>query len=245
MSLTGRPKLQTLIPAKKVIVLAPHMDDEIIGCGGTIHKYAKNNIPVSVVYTTLSNKDLFNKIPAIELNKIRIEEAKRSSRILGIQNTYHLNNNDSSDEQWHDDSSELLSILNSEKPDLVLLPFYTDSHNDHIKTNYLFKNCVLKGFSSNVAAYEVWSPMIMPSVIINITQEMDNKLLAINEHKSQLKYLQYDKMCIGLNQYRSAFIPFPGLNFAEAFYCDTAESYIKKFDFAKEKAPYIPSFIFN
>ncbi|NOU19323.1 MAG: hypothetical protein HOO91_17335 [Bacteroidales bacterium] len=235
MNLAGRPNLQTLIPAKRVLVLAPHMDDEIIGCGGTIYKYAKNNIPVSVVYTTLSNKDLFNRIPASELNKIRVEEAKRSSKILGIQNSYYLNNDDSSDEQWHYDTSDILSILNSEKPDLVLLPFYSDSHNDHIKTNYLFKNCVLNGFSSNVAAYEVWSPMIMPSIIINITQEMELKLMAIREHKSQLKYLNYDRMCIGLNQYRSVFYPFPGINFAEAFYCDTAESYVNKFDFAKEK----------
>lgn len=239
MNLAGRPNLQTIIPAKRVLVLAPHMDDEIIGCGGTIYKYAKNNIPVSVVYTTLSNKDLFNRIPANELNKIRVEEAKRSSKILGIQNSYYLNNDDSSDEQWHYDTNDILSILNSEKPDLVLLPFYSDSHNDHIKTNYLFKNCVLNGFSSNVAAYEVWSPMIMPSTIINITQEMEFKLMAIREHKSQLKYLNYDRMCIGLNQYRSVFYPFPGINFAEAFYIDTAESYVNKFDFAKEEAHFI------
>lgn len=234
MSLIGRPKLQKLIPAKKVLVLAPHMDDEIIGCGGIIRKYSKANIPVSVVYTTLGNKDVFNRIPADELHKIRVEESRRSSKILGIQNSFYLSNNDSSDDQWHFNVSELLAILNSENPDLVLLPFYTDSHNDHLKTNYLFKNCVLNGFSSDVAAYEVWSPMIMPSVIINITEEMECKLMAIREHKSQLKYIRYDRMCIGLNQYRSAFFPFPGVDFAEAFYYDTAELYVKKFDYERE-----------
>ena len=37
---------------KNILVLAPHMDDEIIGCGGVICKHIQNGDSVAVVYFT-------------------------------------------------------------------------------------------------------------------------------------------------------------------------------------------------
>jgi N-acetylglucosamine malate deacetylase 1 len=219
------PSIRPVIPAKKVLVLAPHMDDEIIGCGGTLIKYAKEGIPVSVVYITKGNKDIFNKKSPDELYKIRVDEAEKSAKIVGITNLFYLNNDDGSDENWQDDPTGLTNILERLRPDLIFLPYYADSHIDHVKTNVLLYRCMSEGFHANIAGYEVWSPIFWPTDIINISQEMDSKLTAIREHKSQLSYLRYDTMCQGINQYRSAFFPFPGLKYAEAFFCKPMDGY--------------------
>src|SRR5690348_6988030 len=46
------PTLDWEPEAGKVVVLAPHMDDEIIGCGGTIARHAAAGASVTVVYLT-------------------------------------------------------------------------------------------------------------------------------------------------------------------------------------------------
>jgi GlcNAc-PI de-N-acetylase len=37
---------------KKIVVLAPHMDDEVIGCGGTLYKHIQRGATVTVIYLT-------------------------------------------------------------------------------------------------------------------------------------------------------------------------------------------------
>jgi hypothetical protein len=54
---------------------------------------------------------------------------------------------------------------------------------------------------------------------------MYNKLNAIKEHHSQIKYLDYEKMCMGMNQYRAAFYPFPNMDYAEAYYYSSSLNY--------------------
>jgi LmbE family N-acetylglucosaminyl deacetylase len=219
------PGLKNYIPANKVLVLAPHMDDEIIGCGGSILKYCRENIHVSVVYTTLGNKDIYKKMSPKAMHETRKKEAEKSADFLGIKNLYFLDNDDSSDKNWQENSEELFSLLNELNPDLVYLPNYADSHPDHVKTNILFRNCCLNGYTCKIAAYEVWSLIFWPNILVNITNEMKTKLSALKEHKSQMKYLKYDKMCIGMNQYRAVFYPFPGIEYAEAFFHCTSQSY--------------------
>lgn len=41
---------------KNILVLAPHMDDEIIGSGGVICKHIQNGDSVAVVYFTCGDK---------------------------------------------------------------------------------------------------------------------------------------------------------------------------------------------
>ena len=40
------------LPSGKILVLAPHADDEVIGCGGTIAGHIQKNNPVKVVILT-------------------------------------------------------------------------------------------------------------------------------------------------------------------------------------------------
>jgi len=80
------PKLIDKPAGKNILVLAPHPDDEVIGCGGTLYKHFLAGAEITVVYMTDGRKGdplLFNqKIPAKEKNKIERELINKEGRRL-------------------------------------------------------------------------------------------------------------------------------------------------------------------
>ena len=64
----------------KVLVFAPHNDDEVLGVGGTIYKYAKAGHSVTVCEVTSGPK-----------YKMMEEEARKAHKILGVEHTIFLN----------------------------------------------------------------------------------------------------------------------------------------------------------
>jgi len=87
---------------KKILVIAAHPDDEILGCGATISKYIKNGDEVYVCIVCEGSSGRFKdkyyltseeKIEGI-INKdinIREESAKKASKSLGVKEIYFLN----------------------------------------------------------------------------------------------------------------------------------------------------------
>ena len=64
---------------KRVIIFAPHQDDEILGCAGTIDLLNKSNIEIFIVFAT--NGDFYGKASA----EIRLQESTTALNALGIQ----------------------------------------------------------------------------------------------------------------------------------------------------------------
>lgn len=60
----------------KVLVIATHIDDEVLGCGGTIKKHTKAGDEVSVVFISSQSSKRFN----VELINTRKSHAKKSSK---------------------------------------------------------------------------------------------------------------------------------------------------------------------
>ena len=58
---------------KKILILSPHADDEILGCGGYISKYSKKNYNISVLILTNASKGAPELYSDIDIKKIRNE----------------------------------------------------------------------------------------------------------------------------------------------------------------------------
>lgn len=229
------PRLGHLPEGKKILVLAPHTDDEVIGCGGTLHKHFLAGAEITVVYMTDGRKGdplLFNqKIPAKEKNKIerelikqRREEAYRAARIIGIRHLIFLDHPDTELRLNKETIFEMFNILRNTKPDLVYLPFLTDRHQDHIETNKIFIAAIKKGtFNFKCLGYEVWNPLY-PNYMVEIKDTINIKIKALREYKSQLMHNNYVKAILGLNRYRSIF-HLGGNSYVEAFFLATLEQY--------------------
>ena len=74
---------------KKVLILSPHADDEILGCGGFISKFSKLNYQISVLILTNANKGAPEMYSPKEIEKIR--EEKNANRIIGTKKLFFEN----------------------------------------------------------------------------------------------------------------------------------------------------------
>ena len=72
---------------KKVLILSPHADDEILGCGGFISKYSKLNYFINVLILTNANKGAPDIFSSKEIVKIR-KEATIANNLIGTKKLF-------------------------------------------------------------------------------------------------------------------------------------------------------------
>lgn len=207
------PKVDGL-KEKRVLVLSPHPDDDIIGCGGTLYRYHQMGAEIAVIYMTDGRKGN-NRYAEDELVFIRQEEAKRAAKIIGIDRPIFLDNRDSELTPSRKTITELSAILSDYKPAAVFLPFFMDNHPDHIATSQIFFSAARTLTSSMCYSYGIWTPLPTSNIVSDITACLEKKILALNEHKSQLELIDLVEAAKGLSRYYS--ILNGGNGYAELF----------------------------
>jgi LmbE family N-acetylglucosaminyl deacetylase len=195
-----------------VLVLAPHPDDETIGCGGTLCIHAAKGDHVGVVFLTSGELGL-KHLAREEAWKIREAEARSAAKILGVRELTFLR---CRDWELNDDLPQALErlgpILERERPHVIYLPHPQEWHPDHKAAACIAKE--LK-FGAELRAYEVWTPMQEYDDVIDISSVWDRKISALRCHVSQLATWPYERAIQGLNQYRGAMAG--RCDFAEVF----------------------------
>ena len=195
-----------------VLVLAPHPDDEAIGCGGALCLHADTGDRITVVFLTSGELGL-KDLPQDQAWKIREAEARAAGKILGVQELVFLHYPDS---QLADGSakvvSELIPVLQGAKPELVYMPHAHEWHPDHKATVAIARQLKL---SAEFRAYEIWTPLQQVDEALDITAVWERKVAAVRAHASQVTQWPYERAVAGLNQYRSAMSGKMG--YAEAF----------------------------
>ena len=215
--------------AGTVLILAPHMDDETIGCGGAILAHVAEGARVEVMYVT-DGAEGFERSEQAGTSKeqrcaIRRQESERACALLGVSNSHYMNLPDGRSQPTATAVAELVSLMDKLRPDVVYLPFFTDTHHDHRITNELYCQAIKSGASSAhiLCCYEVWTP-IYPNCIVDISAHMGTKMAALECYDSQLQMNNYLSSVKGLNAYRSIVNRSQG--YAEAFYLTKPEDYM-------------------
>ena len=209
----------------KVLVLSPHPDDDVFGCGGALLRHVEMGHHIQIVYLCKGEKGVAG-MNAAEATSLRKKEATEGARILGINqdSLIFLNNPDNELSANQKNVAILKEIICDFSPNLIYLPSFLDNHTDHINTNKILQLVKPKNF--DICAYEVWTPLI-PNRLIDISSNMEVKIQAMKAHQSQLKELNYLDGIIGLNQYRGCLYPKRKIKFAEAFVFANGEEYFK------------------
>ncbi|MCG8502690.1 MAG: PIG-L family deacetylase [Firmicutes bacterium] len=213
-----------------ILVLSPHFDDDIIGCGGTLLKYQKQGEDIHIVYITDGKKGKPEAISNKTISRIRYDEAKEATGVLGIplENTYCLNIPDGCVDS-HSTNIKLEEIIKIINPVLVFTPYILDIHHDHRGTNTIFANllkfnhCESLGIK-DIIMYEVWTPLLQ-NLCINITEQFRVKIKALEKHQTQLKIMNYVGMVTSLNAYRASFFNNKMYKYVEAFYHCSVQEY--------------------
>jgi LmbE family N-acetylglucosaminyl deacetylase len=212
-----------------ILVLSPHMDDDVFGCGGTLAQSVHCGSNVVVAYMTDGSKGFAQELsPALaaserqtlqhQLTMTRKAEAQCAADLLGWRELVFLDLPDGALAVTPEAVERLSAVLHRVSPDVVYLPFLTDTHADHWMTNCLFIEAaqhVTLPATLTCWGYEVWAPVVA-NTIVDITETMALKQQAMQVFVSQIGHYDYPQAIVGLNQYRS--IQHQRGRFAEAFY---------------------------
>lgn len=167
----------------KCLVIAPHPDDESIGCGGTMAFYPKNFNVICLTHGDDERRQEFENA----MNYLNVEH-----KILNFKDK-HISEN-----------YEEFSKIDFNGFNYIFIPYIYDQHNDH-KAISLHLNRYLKEkkvTDLKIVFYEVWSTMNMPNYFVDISTVIEKKKNAINYHQSQINEKDYTSKILGLNQYR-------------------------------------------
>lgn len=234
------PELLRAPPAGRVLVLAPHPDDETMGAGGVLTMHAAQGDAITALFVCNGIQgDPEGWYPRDEIVEIRRREAAAAARVIGIGDLQFLDYPDSlTDDDMHsvfeglprdpDDArralasgfaDKLAGMLDQGPFDIVYYPWDGELNGDH----WLIGQAVswLRSHRPELDAriswmgYEVWSACI-PETVIDISDVMANKLRAISEYPSQELYVDYTHAARGLGAYRSLLLE-SGATFGEAF----------------------------
>ena len=181
----------------KVLVFAPHPDDEVLGCGGIINKYSKKGDDVYVCVVTKVCPPIFDE----KTLKISRQENKKASSILGVKETIYLDFPAAMLEKANrfELNNKILSVINKIKPDEVYIPHRGDMQLDHkltvdacmVALRPKYKHKVLRIYAYETLSETGWDipskdNAFVPNVYEDITYSMDKKISAMKAYKTQL-----------------------------------------------------------
>jgi LmbE family N-acetylglucosaminyl deacetylase len=196
-----------------VVVIAPHPDDESIGCGGALCRHADAGDRVTALFLTSGELGLKHLAREAAWHT-REDEAKAAARILGITELHFLRQPDwMLAEAVSSAATAVAEVLTRERPQLIYVPHPREWHPDHKAAGDILKQslgmCALS--VPEIRGYEVWTPLSEYSVVVDISAVMPRKLEAIRCHASQLADFDYAHAAQSLNAFRgvlAARVPF-------------------------------------
>lgn len=223
-----RISVLSLVKADRVLVLAPHVDDDVMAAGGLIKMLSAEGTKITAIYFSdgaLGNK---KRQPSAGLIEDREQEAREAGRILGIGEQRFLRLSDGQIKP----NIELAKIIRREIEfgdfDLILSPSFDDPHPEHHAVAEILHQS-LKNFDGhlNIWLYETWATGRINRIVV-VDDFIDDKISALNCHKSQVKFKPYEESVLALNQYR-AYSTASG-KYAEGYYSTGVRNYQRLFE---------------
>jgi LmbE family N-acetylglucosaminyl deacetylase len=183
---------------KNILVVAPHPDDEILGCGGTIARHVKHGDRVHLVVVTRGMPEVFSPDSVVRVRR----ELSAAQQLLGISSVKFLDFPAPSLDTvpGYLLSSAILSVLREVQPDIVYFPHHGDIHGDHRAASLATMVAARPNGNTHVPrllTYETlseseWgnpnsSDAFLPTVFVDISEYLQDKLKAMQCYESQLR----------------------------------------------------------
>lgn len=165
-------------PAKeKILVVAAHPDDEVLGLGGTIAKHAAAGAEIAVLIVTDGSSFQYRKSP--ELSKIieaKRQETANCARVLGVKQVFYGNLPDMKlDVTPHTEINQVIeNCVQTFAPSIVFTHFSADVNKDHqrvyestlVACRPTSEQCVKKLFSYSVPSSTEWNAQTSASAFL-------------------------------------------------------------------------------
>jgi LmbE family N-acetylglucosaminyl deacetylase len=209
------PKVLALPENGRVLVFAPHQDDETIGCGGTLALLRQRGCEIKVVFVTDGGGA--GSLPEGTV-AVRKKEAIAALAVLGIGDIVFLDEPDGHFRNTPEFERKIMAMLDRFQPDWLFMPSVLDYHRDHVAAGQAICAC-WRSWQGTARAffYEIWSPL--PATwIVDISSVAELKRSALSRYELPLAHCDYLSASMGLAAYRGLYLAGNGRSgFAEAF----------------------------
>lgn len=226
----------------KLLVIAPHPDDEVIGCAGLIHHVKAHGGKVFVLYMTVGTAKDFTNGGSTSHARGRKAEIKRVAKFLSIDDwrivftgdKHHLQLDQIPQKKLiHEIERGKRLSLETLRPDILALPPVTDYNQDHRATAQAALTACRPAPAADkfvpplILSYEspmsAWSPQrieFQPNFFVKLTPAyMRAKAQSMELYKSQTRgagHPRNNETLTALARVRGSLI---GEHYAEAYYC--------------------------
>ena len=212
-----------------ILVVAPHPDDEVLGCGGTIAKYADNGDDVYVAIVTKGEEPLFKVEQVVDVRN----ECLKADKFLGVKETIFMDFPASMIENVprYKFNEAFIQLIQRIRPDIVYIPHRGDMQLDHkmvvdaamVALRPKYHHVVKKIYAYETLSETGWDiPNVtnefIPNAYNDISKFMHKKIEAMQMFKTQLSAYpaaRSSRAVEALAMYRGATV---NMNAAEAFY---------------------------
>jgi LmbE family N-acetylglucosaminyl deacetylase len=184
----------------RALVLVPHVDDEIMGCGGTMCRIGKRGAHMKVVYMTGSahEHNMGCDRHLVRMDKCETDVALRALRCFDSE----LLNPELKGVRCDDASyKKVASLINDYEPDVLFVPCFDESRSDYLRTAAIAARA-LEHYPYNVECYcYSFDGVHGPNALVDITLTINDKIEAMKERRSQHKMIDDEENIRALHQY--------------------------------------------
>ena len=188
----------------RILVVAPHADDEVLGVGGTMARLSSEGHEVIVAVLTGHGTEGPHPLwPREGWDEVR-NEARQAHEILGVKETLfeELPAVLVPDQPLWKLNKITLDILNDVRPDVLFIPFPFDLHRDHRELAYSFsvgwrpsndagrniqRVCAYETVSETHWGFPYLEQSFVPNEWVNIDRHLEKKVDALRCYQSQIR----------------------------------------------------------
>lgn len=213
----------TNIAGHRVVVLAPHPDDEVFGCGGAIMRHVAAGDALLVIVVSDGEYRAEPEQMAAYANTRR-EESRQAALKLGYGCPTFWGFPDRGIEYGEQLLHHIEGAVNDFNADLVYAPSIFEMHPDHRALGMAAVEAVRRHSGElRIALYEVGVPMLRPNTLLDISDIAQRKQEAMACFASQLLEQAYDEHIAALNRFRTYTLG-QQISAAEAFLVTTGSA---------------------
>lgn len=218
---------------KRILIVAAHPDDEVLGCGGTVARLSKEG---HTIYTLILGEGITSRDNNIRNIKKRENEiinlknyAEKANELLGVKKLFFHNFPDNRFDTvpFLDLVKVIEKIKNNIKPEIIFTHYEKDLNIDHqitykaviTATRPTKEETVKEIYSFEIPSSTEWNyPLsFSPNVFYDISETIDVKLRALEEYKTELREYPYPRSLDGIKLIAKNWGMKVGLEYAEVF----------------------------
>lgn len=214
----------------RVLIIAAHPDDEVLGVGGTIARHVDKGDEVFILMVTEGSSTQYkNQAGKIQQKKLELEKVKET---LGITEVIYLDLPDMKLDTIPkaDLNEQVAKAALNIKPEIVYTHFYGDINNDHqvvfeatmVAVRPIGDYSVRRVLAYNTPSSTEWSAqtsnnVFLPNVYVDITDYLPKKIEAMKQYQSELRSYPHPRSLESLNQVAKFWGKHIGVDAAEPF----------------------------